>query len=212
MGFPRQEYWSGLPLPFPWDLPDPAIEPTSPALASGFFTRATREALSKTASTLNWELWNCLSTEMGGKSLRLWGPPYLVTLGTGTLPICQAKTLLHIRSETISGAYGVDVQATEQRFQGLQLLLWPPLVANPEACCMNRLAAQHMRAACLLPLWPQMHPLSESPGPIRACMLAWNPSEGLQRTQQWMADRPWSCLYLIVPHPEWGWGSHQGRK
>jgi len=32
MGVPRQEYWSGLPLPFP------GIQPTSPALAGGFFT------------------------------------------------------------------------------------------------------------------------------------------------------------------------------
>ena len=32
MGFPRQEYWSGLPFPFPGDLPDPRIEPMSPAL------------------------------------------------------------------------------------------------------------------------------------------------------------------------------------
>ena len=30
MGFFRQEYWSGLPFPFPGDLPDPGIEPTSP--------------------------------------------------------------------------------------------------------------------------------------------------------------------------------------
>ena len=37
MGFPRQEYWSGLPFPSPGDLPDPGIEPTSPALG-GFFT------------------------------------------------------------------------------------------------------------------------------------------------------------------------------
>ena len=32
MGFSRQEYWSGLPFPSPGDLPDPAIEPGSPAL------------------------------------------------------------------------------------------------------------------------------------------------------------------------------------
>ena len=41
MGFPRQEYWSGLPFPTPGDLPDPGIEsasPASPALAGGFFT------------------------------------------------------------------------------------------------------------------------------------------------------------------------------
>ena len=30
--FSRQEYWSGLPLPSPGDLPNPGIEPESPAL------------------------------------------------------------------------------------------------------------------------------------------------------------------------------------
>ena len=38
MGFPRQEYWNGLPFPSPWDLPDPGMEPTSPALEGRFFT------------------------------------------------------------------------------------------------------------------------------------------------------------------------------
>ena len=32
MGFPRQEYQSGMPSPSPGDLPDPGIEPTPPAL------------------------------------------------------------------------------------------------------------------------------------------------------------------------------------
>ena len=32
MGFSRQECWSGLPFPSPGDLPDPGIEPGSPAL------------------------------------------------------------------------------------------------------------------------------------------------------------------------------------
>ena len=32
MGFPRQESWSGLPFPFPRDLPNPGIESRSPAL------------------------------------------------------------------------------------------------------------------------------------------------------------------------------------
>ena len=39
MGFPRQEYWSGLSFPSPGDLPYSGIEPVSPAsptLASGF--------------------------------------------------------------------------------------------------------------------------------------------------------------------------------
>ena len=40
MGFPRQEYWGGLPFPPPGDLPYPGIEPlsfVSPALAGRFF-------------------------------------------------------------------------------------------------------------------------------------------------------------------------------
>ena len=32
MGFSRQQYWSGLPLPSPRDLSDPGIKPGSPAL------------------------------------------------------------------------------------------------------------------------------------------------------------------------------------
>ena len=31
-GFPRQEYWSGLPFPSPVDLPNPGIKPGSSAL------------------------------------------------------------------------------------------------------------------------------------------------------------------------------------
>ena len=32
MGFSRQGYWIGLPFPSPVDLPNPGIEPRSPAL------------------------------------------------------------------------------------------------------------------------------------------------------------------------------------
>ena len=41
MGFPSQEYWSGLPIPPPRDLPNLRIEPASlrsPALTGRFFT------------------------------------------------------------------------------------------------------------------------------------------------------------------------------
>ena len=43
MGFPRQEYWSGLLFPTLGDLPDPGIKPASsapPTLASEFLTTA----------------------------------------------------------------------------------------------------------------------------------------------------------------------------
>ena len=35
--FPRKDYWRGLPVPHPEDLPDPGIESESTALAGGFF-------------------------------------------------------------------------------------------------------------------------------------------------------------------------------
>jgi len=38
MGLPRHEYWDGLPFPSSEDLPDPGIEPVSPALAGRYFT------------------------------------------------------------------------------------------------------------------------------------------------------------------------------
>ena len=41
MGFPRLEYWSGLPFPPPGNFPNPGIKPGSPVslvLAGGFFT------------------------------------------------------------------------------------------------------------------------------------------------------------------------------
>ena len=47
MGFPRQEYWSGLPFPAPGDLPDPGIESMStvfPALQADPLQKATWEA------------------------------------------------------------------------------------------------------------------------------------------------------------------------
>ena len=38
MGFSRQGYWSGLPFPSPGDLPDPEIQPASPALQADFLS------------------------------------------------------------------------------------------------------------------------------------------------------------------------------
>ena len=38
LGFSRKEYWSGLPFPSPGDLPEPGIEPGSPALQTDSFT------------------------------------------------------------------------------------------------------------------------------------------------------------------------------
>ena len=55
MGFPRQEYWSGLPFPSSGDLPDPEMETVSPALAGGFFaTEPPGKPLSVSLSDLNY--------------------------------------------------------------------------------------------------------------------------------------------------------------
>ena len=56
MGYPRQEHWSGLPSPSQGDLPDPGIEPMSPALAA---RSVTNEALGKPG----WARGKCLLNE-----------------------------------------------------------------------------------------------------------------------------------------------------
>jgi len=46
VGFPRQEYWHGLPSPSPGDLPDPGMEPLSCVSCIGrriLYGKATRE-------------------------------------------------------------------------------------------------------------------------------------------------------------------------
>ena len=59
-GFPRQEYWIGLPFPFPVDLSDPGIELRSPAFQAG-----------------------SLPTEPPGKLLK---PGTYKKIGIGTIP------------------------------------------------------------------------------------------------------------------------------
>ena len=44
IGFSKQEYWSGLPLPLPGDIQGPGIEPVSPALQADSTCWAIRKA------------------------------------------------------------------------------------------------------------------------------------------------------------------------
>ena len=60
MGFPMQEYWSGLPFPSLGNLPDPGIEPGSPALQA-----------------------DCLPTELSGK------PHYCIKLEGDVTPMTK---------------------------------------------------------------------------------------------------------------------------
>ena len=61
MGFPRPEYWSELPFPSPGDLPDPGIEPASPALAGGLFTTVPLEKRKETGANTKIQSENLLS-------------------------------------------------------------------------------------------------------------------------------------------------------
>jgi len=65
MEISRQGYWSGLPwviwqptyiYPLPGDLPDPEIEPMSPALAVRFFTTS-KERANMSSTWTNGKYW-----------------------------------------------------------------------------------------------------------------------------------------------------------
>ena len=71
MGFPRQEYWTGLPFPSPGDLPDPGVKSGSPALQAD-------ELLGKPTSTHE----RCQRAEKGSIYIplgadSLWGFPLI---------------------------------------------------------------------------------------------------------------------------------------
>ena len=55
MGFSRQEYWSGLPFLSPRDLPDPGIEPRSPAFQADALTAE------PPLNSENRHIWDCCS-------------------------------------------------------------------------------------------------------------------------------------------------------
>jgi len=102
VGFPRQEYWSGLPFPPPGDLPYPGIEsksPASPALAGGFFTTEPPGKPKVTLTPIKYSSWNkidevkaCRSSKTKAckilnKTLNLLELPFLATRWrSGTSP------------------------------------------------------------------------------------------------------------------------------
>ena len=70
IGFSRQEYWSGLPIPPPGTLPNPEIKPTPLALAGAFFTTETPEkTFQSPIGSFNSDNW-FFSREAGSTSSR----------------------------------------------------------------------------------------------------------------------------------------------
>ena len=79
MGFPRQEYWSGLLFPPTEDLPNPGIKPISPApptLAGRFFTTETPKKPIYVCCCYCW----CSVTSVMSNSVRphIWQPTYSI--------------------------------------------------------------------------------------------------------------------------------------
>ena len=90
LGFPRQERWSGLPFPSPGDLPNPGIEPGSPALEA-----------------------DALTSEPPGKQIRR------VNLGVGSQCVCLSSTLSFTMSQLfLSGGQSIGVSVITMNIQG----------------------------------------------------------------------------------------------
>ena len=64
MGFSRQEYWSRLPFPSPGDLPNPGIEPGSPALQADSLPTELRGKTSCTYRPSVYLLWKDLCSNI----------------------------------------------------------------------------------------------------------------------------------------------------
>ena len=78
MGFSRQEYWNGLPCPPPGDLPNPGIEPRSPALLANSLPPEPSGKLSQTpvADSNHWDWIQCPQGFPGGSVVK--NPPTVV--------------------------------------------------------------------------------------------------------------------------------------
>ena len=87
MEFFRQEYWSGLPFPPPGDLPNPGIEPVSPALAGRFFTAELPDNLPRDIKTV------CSCCLVAQLCLTLCNPVDCHPPGSPVPGILQARTL-----------------------------------------------------------------------------------------------------------------------
>ena len=72
MGFFRQGYWSELPFPSLGYLPDPGIEPMSPALASRFFTTSDTWEASNVLINLKKELRKTVPRQPAPLALGTW--------------------------------------------------------------------------------------------------------------------------------------------
>ena len=62
LGFSRQEYWSGVPFLSPGDLPDPGIEPGSPAFQADALSSEPRRVIMKIKLSLLFSIVSALKS------------------------------------------------------------------------------------------------------------------------------------------------------
>ena len=92
MGFSRQGYWSGLPFPSPEDLPDPGIEPRSPALQAD---ASPSEPLGKP---------NSVAVVITGEGWQGEGMKSIESIKKNTAVIIQRMLLLNILQNFVHGS------------------------------------------------------------------------------------------------------------
>ena len=157
MGIPKQEYWSGLPFPPPGDLPDPGIEPVSPASACGFFTT---ERPGKPSSTSRWGVKNLLVLLWLLKTHWFWGEnrsksPLLQGEKQGTISGWKFKPM-----SALLGERGERLTQNQPQVGGG---VWPSLGAgseilrkphswNSHRTCLRLKRKQDVRDPTLTPL------------------------------------------------------------
>ena len=64
MGFPKQEYWSGLPFPAPGDLPNPGVKPRFPALQVDSLATEPPRAYTSLTTLAGNHLLTCVSAKL----------------------------------------------------------------------------------------------------------------------------------------------------
>ena len=104
MGFPRQEYWNGLPFPSAGDLLDPGIEPTSPALQVDSLPRSHLESLEMVWSEVKslscvWLFatrWTGVVQILSLKNYS-WCPRFLNQLNKSSLALKNAQTRVTVQ-------------------------------------------------------------------------------------------------------------------
>ena len=95
MEFSRQEYWSGLPFPSPGDLPNPGIDPRSPALQA-----------------------DTLPSEPPGKHIYIKPRPYWASL------VAQMVKNLPTMQETLARSLGQEDPLQKEMTAHSSILTW----------------------------------------------------------------------------------------